>query len=181
MQWPGPLRPGGGDGTPARLGGSGLAEVWSIAGNGPGHCPSSRSAGDGWVLVVKHFLGCGAEPVTHVDPLPVPPPLQARLRLVDVVEKEDVNEAMRLMEMSKDSLLGDKGQQTRTQRAADVIFAAVRELAGGVGGRAVRYAEAEQRCVSKGFTPAQFQAALDEYEELNVWQVNQARTRITFV
>ncbi|XP_026518362.1 DNA replication licensing factor MCM7, partial [Terrapene carolina triunguis] len=105
----------------------------------------------------------------------------ARLRLVDVVEKEDVNEAMRLMEMSKDSLLGDKGQQTRTQRAADVIFAAVRELAGGVGGRAVRYAEAEQRCVSKGFTPAQFQAALDEYEELNVWQVNQARTRITFV
>ncbi|NXU29886.1 MCM7 factor, partial [Thalassarche chlororhynchos] len=37
----------------------------------------------------------------------------ARLRLVDVVEKEDVNEAMRLMEMSKDSLLGDKGQQSR--------------------------------------------------------------------
>ncbi|XP_074927421.1 DNA replication licensing factor MCM7 [Chelonoidis abingdonii] len=69
----------------------------------------------------------------------------------------------------------------RPQRAADVIFAAVRELAGGAGGRSVRYAEAEQRCVSKGFTPAQFQAALDEYEELNVWQVNQARTRITFV
>ncbi|XP_067412660.1 DNA replication licensing factor MCM7 [Emydura macquarii macquarii] len=105
----------------------------------------------------------------------------ARLRLVDVVEKEDINEAMRLMEMSKDSLLGDKGQQTRTQRVADVIFAAVRELVGGAGGRSVRYAEAEQRCVSKGFTPAQFQAALDEYEELNVWQVNQARTRITFI
>ena len=30
--------------------------------------------------------------------------LQARLRLAEVVEKEDVNEAMRLMEMSKDSL-----------------------------------------------------------------------------
>ena len=29
---------------------------------------------------------------------------QARLRLADVVEKEDVNEAMRLTEMSKDSL-----------------------------------------------------------------------------
>ncbi len=28
----------------------------------------------------------------------------ARLRLAEVVEKEDVNEAMRLMEMSKDSL-----------------------------------------------------------------------------
>ena len=30
--------------------------------------------------------------------------VQARLRLVEVVEKDDVNEAMRLMEMSRDSL-----------------------------------------------------------------------------
>ncbi|XP_067561787.1 DNA replication licensing factor MCM7 isoform X2 [Pseudorca crassidens] len=103
----------------------------------------------------------------------------ARLRMVDTVEKEDVNEAIRLMEMSKDSLLGDKGQAARTQRPADVIFATVRELASE--GRSVRYSEAEQRCVSRGFTPAQFQAALDEYEELNVWQVNAARTRVTFV
>lgn len=40
-------------------------------------------------------------------------PAQARLRLVDVVEKEDVNEAMRLMEASRDSLQGHKGQQSR--------------------------------------------------------------------
>uniref|UniRef100_A0A7N6AUC3 DNA replication licensing factor MCM7 n=1 Tax=Anabas testudineus TaxID=64144 RepID=A0A7N6AUC3_ANATE len=111
----------------------------------------------------------------------------ARLRMVDSVEKEDVNEAMRLMEMSKDSLQADKSSSTRTQRPADVIFSLVRELAtegvagrGGAGGL-VRMAEAEQRCVSRGFTPAQFQEALEEYEELNVWQVNQARTRITFV
>ena len=67
----------------------------------------------------------------------------------------------------------------RTQRPADVIFATVRELVSE--GRSVRFSEAEQRCISRGFTPAQFQAALDEYEELNVWQVNTARTRITFV
>ncbi|XP_006859686.1 PREDICTED: DNA replication licensing factor MCM7 [Chrysochloris asiatica] len=103
----------------------------------------------------------------------------ARLRMVDTVEKEDVNEAIRLMEMSKDSLLGDKGQTARTQRPADVIFATVRELVSG--GQSVRFSEAEQRCISRGFTPAQFQAALDEYEQLNVWQVNTARTRITFV
>ncbi|XP_003422550.2 DNA replication licensing factor MCM7 isoform X2 [Loxodonta africana] len=103
----------------------------------------------------------------------------ARLRMVDTVEKEDVNEAIRLMEMSKDSLLGDKGQTTRTQRPTDVIFATIRELASD--GRSIRFSEAEQRCISRGFTPAQFQAALDEYEELNVWQVNTARTRITFV
>lgn len=39
--------------------------------------------------------------------------LQARLRMVDTVEKEDVNEAMRLMEMSKDSLQPDKSTATR--------------------------------------------------------------------
>uniref|UniRef100_A0A8D0HJP0 DNA helicase n=1 Tax=Sphenodon punctatus TaxID=8508 RepID=A0A8D0HJP0_SPHPU len=67
------------------------------------------------------------------------------------------------------------------QRPADLIFAAIRELVPAPGSGSVRLAEAEQRCVSKGFTPAQFQEALDEYEELNVWQVNQARTRITLV
>lgn len=38
---------------------------------------------------------------------------KARLRMVDIVEKEDVNEAMRLMEMSKDSLQADKTNNTR--------------------------------------------------------------------
>lgn len=106
----------------------------------------------------------------------------ARLRLVDVVEKEDVNEAMRLMEMSKDSLITDRGQPTRTQRPSDVIFSLIRELAPADGtNRRVRYAEALSRCVSRGFTPAQVHTALDEYEELNVWHVNQARTAITFM
>ncbi len=40
--------------------------------------------------------------------------LQARLRLADAVEKEDVNEAMRLMEMSKDSLSGSLDQDNRS-------------------------------------------------------------------
>lgn len=40
-------------------------------------------------------------------------PMQARLRLMDGVEKEDVNEAMRLMEMSKDSLQTDKSSNAR--------------------------------------------------------------------
>lgn len=40
--------------------------------------------------------------------------LQARLRMMDSVEKEDVNEAMRLMEMSKDSLQADKSSSTRS-------------------------------------------------------------------
>ncbi|NXO60084.1 MCM7 factor, partial [Aramus guarauna] len=87
----------------------------------------------------------------------------ARLRLVDVVEKEDVNEAMRLMEMWQ--CQGPPHPlpcpPPRVQRPADAIFAALRELAGGRGGgRTIPYAEAQQRCVAKGFTPAQVQDAL---------------------
>merc|ERR1719369_616592 len=59
----------------------------------------------------------------------------ARLRMMESVEKEDVNEAMRLMEMSKDSLQADKSSNTRAQRPADVIFSLLRELASeGRGG-----------------------------------------------
>ncbi|XP_069738551.1 DNA replication licensing factor MCM7 [Phaenicophaeus curvirostris] len=103
----------------------------------------------------------------------------ARLRLVDVVAKEDVAEAMRLLEAARDSLLGDRGHQTRPQRASDAIFGALRELAQGAG--AVPYAQALQRCLARGFTPAQLHDALHEYQELNVLQLNAARTRITFV
>jgi DNA replication licensing factor MCM7 len=54
----------------------------------------------------------------------------ARLRIVDVVEKEDVNEAMRLMEMSKDSLtLGQEDAKGRPQSVTDKIFAIIREMA----------------------------------------------------
>lgn len=70
----------------------------------------------------------------------------------------------------------------RAQRPADVIFSLVRELVSEGGKmRAVKFADAEHRCVSRGFTPAQFNAALQEYEELNVWQINNTRTRITFI
>ena len=49
---------------------------------------------------------------------------------MDIVEKEDVNEAMRLMEMSKDSLvLGQEDSKGRPQSITDKIFAVIREMA----------------------------------------------------
>lgn len=48
--------------------------------------------------------------------------LQARLRMMDTVEKEDVNEAMRLMEMSKDSLQADKSSTTRLELKTRPVF-----------------------------------------------------------
>lgn len=44
-----------------------------------------------------------------------------------------------------------------------------------------RLEEAKQRCLSKGFTPDQFEKCLKDYEDLNVWQINSSKTKITFV
>lgn len=54
----------------------------------------------------------------------------ARLRTVDTVEKEDVNEAMRLMERSKDSLLRDEGDGSgrRAESVVDRIYKVIREV-----------------------------------------------------
>uniref|UniRef100_H2Z690 DNA replication licensing factor MCM7 n=1 Tax=Ciona savignyi TaxID=51511 RepID=H2Z690_CIOSA len=108
----------------------------------------------------------------------------ARLRLADVVEKADVNEAMRMMEMSKDTLNPGSENVQRKQRPTDAIFQILRDMAPMDGGDAVssiRVADARQRCVAKGFTPDQFDEAVEEYEALNVWLLNTAKTRITFI
>lgn len=38
-----------------------------------------------------------------------------------------------------------------------------------------------QQCANGGFTMDQIEQCLDRYEELNVWQMNQGRSRLTFV
>lgn len=104
----------------------------------------------------------------------------ARLRIVDVVEKEDVNEAMRLMEMSKDSLiLGQEELKGRPQSITDKIYAVIREMA--LNAKTLKIADIKERCMSKGFKPDSIDEAIEEYEELNVFSVNQAKTKITFV
>ncbi|NXT72777.1 MCM7 factor, partial [Chaetops frenatus] len=104
----------------------------------------------------------------------------ARLRLGDVVEKDDVSEALRLLEAARESLRGDPETAQRCPRPSEAIFGILRDL-GGPGGRSLPLPHALQVLGARGFTPAQVGAALDEYEALNILQVNPARTKITFV
>ncbi|KAH3805105.1 DNA replication licensing factor mcm7-like [Dreissena polymorpha] len=105
----------------------------------------------------------------------------ARLRLMDTVEKEDVNEAIRLMEMSKDSLNPAHDMHTRAQNVTDKIFNIIREMVPSKGVKSVKISDLMEQCTSKGFKPDQVDACIEEYEELNVWQVNQAHTKVTFI
>lgn len=106
----------------------------------------------------------------------------ARLRLSNVVERDDVNEAVRLMEMSKESLKPRyEERMQRPKSVNDQIFALVREMAPVEGTRVVNLREAQEKCARKGFTPEMFNECIKTYEDLNIWLVNNARTRITFI
>lgn len=61
----------------------------------------------------------------------------------------------------------------------DKIYNLIREI--GSDQRSVRMADILERCTSKGYNQDQVMECIEEYEELNVWQVNQARTKVTFV
>merc|ERR1719481_1954188 len=92
----------------------------------------------------------------------------ARLRLVDQVEKDDVNEAMRLMEMSKDSLKQQNHEGGgRRKKLTDEIYSFIRNMAAGA--KTLKIPEIKERCTAKGFKPDDIEKCLDEYEQLDVW------------
>lgn len=105
----------------------------------------------------------------------------ARLRLSDYVERDDVKEANRLIEQSK-ILINEadthKVRNVQVERK-NKMFGIIKELAGN--NRIVKVSDILERCTSKGFHPDEINSMIEAYEELNVWQVNQAKTRITFV
>ncbi|XP_017759268.1 PREDICTED: DNA replication licensing factor Mcm7 [Eufriesea mexicana] len=104
----------------------------------------------------------------------------ARLRLSNVVEKADVIEANRLIEMSKHSINYSETLSTNVQQnPMNRIFHLIRELSGDK--KTVKVSDILERCTSKGFKPDQVNDCIEEYEALNVWQVNQTRTQITFI
>lgn len=104
----------------------------------------------------------------------------ARLRLSEQVDKYDVKEANRLIEMSKHSINYSELKVTSgpNQRGSK-MYAIIRELAGE--GKVVKVHDVLERCTGKGFKPDEINDMIEEYEELNVWHINQARTTITLV
>lgn len=103
----------------------------------------------------------------------------ARLRLSEEVEKDDVTEANRLLEMSKHSINFSKQAKPGPHQATNKIYALIRDLKGDE--KTVKVSDIMDKCTSKGFKLDQVNDIIEEYELLNVWQVNQARTRITFL
>jgi len=108
----------------------------------------------------------------------------ARLRFSDFVAREDVDEAIRLTHMSKASLTEEESEDGKTTRREDVmsrIFNIIRDYSTTSNSPNVEMKLAEAMVIRKGFTVQQLQSCLEEYEALEVIQVNQNRTTIHFV
>lgn len=110
----------------------------------------------------------------------------ARLRFSDQVAREDVDEAIRLTHMSKASLKDDpnSGGNNASAKSANVqaeVFSILRDYAKSSNATKLDYKLCEGMVLRKGFTQEQLEACLQEYEALEIIQINGDRTEVYFV
>ena len=98
----------------------------------------------------------------------------ARLRFSNIVMSDDVDEALRLIEVSKASLYNEPGRG-EDQSPSTKIYNLIRGMresgaaAAGDGNRGeLSLRKVRERVIAKGFTETQFNQALNEYMQLDV-------------
>ncbi|KAJ5705097.1 hypothetical protein N7536_000786 [Penicillium majusculum] len=110
----------------------------------------------------------------------------ARLRFGEEVVREDVDEALRLIEISKASLYND-GEQGADNTPSSKIYNLIRSMKES-GAAAVGDGEEgemsmrriRERVLARGFTEDNLTMTIDEYAEMNLWQVTGNGTRLLF-
>lgn len=103
----------------------------------------------------------------------------ARLRLSEVVSQEDVDEALRLVKSSKESIeLVDQ----ETDKHVDVTSTIYEKIVSFANGKTtLKMNEIKSAILQSGFSQAQLDQTLQEYERLGVLQINPTRTKVTMV
>ncbi|KAG0044270.1 Mcm2-7 hexameric complex component [Gryganskiella cystojenkinii] len=114
----------------------------------------------------------------------------ARVRFSDTVTVEDVDEALRLVDVSKASLYdqdpahqghGGQGYANPTDRIYELIRTLCKDPEDGFHlVDYIRLSEARDHVISKGFKVQEFEECLRYYEELGIWFVNESQTRLTW-
>uniref|UniRef100_M8BNG1 DNA replication licensing factor MCM7 n=1 Tax=Aegilops tauschii TaxID=37682 RepID=M8BNG1_AEGTA len=104
----------------------------------------------------------------------------ARLRFSETVAQSDVDEALRLMQMSKYSLYSDDRQRSGLDAISD-IYSILRDEAARTSSMDVKYGHALNLISRKGYSEAQLKECLEEYASLNVWQIHPSTFDIHFI
>ncbi|KAI8147450.1 MCM2/3/5 family-domain-containing protein [Fennellomyces sp. T-0311] len=105
----------------------------------------------------------------------------ARIRLSDLVESQDVDEALRLIDVSKASLFDNQtGDRSQDRTPSTGVYSVVRSLR-EVYGQQIDMPIIRERALARGYSEAQINDAIREYSDFNVWQLNAAGTKLTIV
>ncbi|KZT71252.1 MCM-domain-containing protein [Daedalea quercina L-15889] len=121
-----------------------------------------------------------------------------RLRFSDRVDHEDVDEALRLMEVSKESLHEDEDEERDLdQSATSRIYRLIKDMssdrrAGGKSKRRKRGSDEEDldelsmvdiraRVLRSGFTEAQLMETIVQYENMDVWTRVANNSKLRFI
>eukprot|EP01138_Halocafeteria_seosinensis_P015400 gb/GECG01015717.1/.p1 GENE.gb/GECG01015717.1/~~gb/GECG01015717.1/.p1 ORF type:complete len:760 (+),score=102.60 gb/GECG01015717.1/:1-2280(+) len=109
----------------------------------------------------------------------------ARLQCHEEVEKEDVEEAIRLTNVSKQALLegGREYGSSRKKSGVDSLWEIIRNRLDQAtpdeeGVKRIKYADACRDAVKKGFSEEQFKQVVSDYVELRTLEVNPSWTVI---
>ena len=110
----------------------------------------------------------------------------ARLRCATEVNRDDIVEARRLMTLSRSSVTeAARGRDDDDMRKKDdpisIVYTIIRNHAQATAAPAVKIATILPMVLSRGRTREDLDACVTEYEALNVWFVDEARTMIRFI
>lgn len=109
----------------------------------------------------------------------------AKLRMGDKVTQDDVDEALRLVEVSKSSVdnedKNDKPDVVAKTDAKSQVFKIVREMCIANSDKTCKMTAIERRVINKGFSKKLLQNMLDEYVNLSILYVDVKGTEVTLL
>lgn len=103
----------------------------------------------------------------------------ARLRLSTVVSQDDVEEALRLVKASKESIERVDSEGDKKSNVVSQIYDKINELTENKV--TVSMAEVESVIISSGFSRQDMDDTINEYVKLGVFQLNPPKTKLTIV
>jgi len=101
------------------------------------------------------------------------------LRLSDIVDRGDIDEAIRLINATKSSISQDIEHLPESR--SEKVYQCIHDISVANKTREVDMGLATEQCRARGFTNDEIEEAIEEFELNNMWQVNASRTKIIFV
>ena len=104
----------------------------------------------------------------------------SRLRFSDVVDQDDIEEALRLMEASRNSINQDSAPKQKIDPIS-AVFKVIREECKKGENLTASRTSILKRLVGKGFSETELNQALDTYSELNVIMLSNEKNLVTLI